>query len=78
MGRKAGQASQECLELQVLLVFVVTREIQALKVKRGPPLLDPLAHLGLLEWRDRKESQENLHLVTQDPREIGVFQEHQA
>lgn len=40
--------------------------------------MDPQAHLGLLEWMARKESQETLHLVTQDPLERGVFQEHQA
>lgn len=78
MGRKASGANRECLEFQVHLVFVVKREIQASKVKRGPPLLDPQAHLGLLEWMARKESPETLHLVTQDPLERGVFQEHQA
>lgn len=78
MGRKANRANQECLKFQVHLVSVVRWEIQASKVKRGPPLLDPQAHLGLLEWMAREEFQETLHLVTQDPLEIGVFQEHQA
>lgn len=78
MGRRASEAGRECLEFQVLLVYVVTREIQASKEKRGPPLLDPQAHLDLLEWTARRESQETLHLVTQDPLERGVFQEHQA
>lgn len=78
MGRKASGANQECLEFQVHLVSVVTWAIQASKVKRGPPLLDPQAHLGLLEWMARKESLETLHLVTQDLLERGVFQEHQA
>lgn len=78
MGRKASGANRECLGFQVHLVFVVTWEIQASKVKRGPPLLDPQAHLGLPERMARKESQETLHLVTQDPLERGVFQEHQA
>lgn len=77
MGRKAARASQECLKFQVHLASVVTWEIQASKVKRGPPLLDPQAHLGLLEWMARKESQETLHLVTQGPLEIEVFQERQ-
>lgn len=49
-----------------------------MEVKRGPPLVDPQVHLGLLEWMARKESQEILRLVTQDPLEIGVFQECQA
>lgn len=57
---------------------MVTWEIQALEAKRGPPLVDPQVHLGLLEWMARKESQETLRLVTQDPLEIGVFQECQA
>lgn len=78
MGRKASGASRECLEFQVHLVSVVTWEIQASKVKRGPPLLGPRDHLDLLEWMARKESQETLLLVTQDPLERGVFQEHQA
>lgn len=78
MGRKASRANQEGLEFQVHLVFVVTGVIQALEVKRGPPLVDPQVHLGLLEWMARKESQEILRLVTQDPLEIGVFQECQA
>lgn len=78
MGRKASGANQEHLEFQVHLVFVVRWEIRASKVKRGPPLMDHQAYLGLLEWMARKESQETLHLVTQDPLERGVFQEHQA
>lgn len=40
--------------------------------------MDPQAYLDLLEWTARRESQETLHLVTQDPLERGVFQEHQA
>lgn len=47
-------------------------------MKGGPPLLDLQVHLGLLEWMAREESQETLHLVTQDPLEKGVFQECQA
>lgn len=49
MGRKVGRANQECLEFQVHQVFVVTWEIQESEVKRGPPLLGPQVHLGLLE-----------------------------
>lgn len=40
--------------------------------------MDPQVHLGFLEWMARKESQETLRLVIQDPLEIGVFQECQA
>lgn len=78
MGGRASGADRECLEFQVPPVYVVTREIQASKEKRELPLLDPQAHLDLLEWMARRESQEPLHLVTQDPPERGVFQEHQA
>lgn len=49
-----------------------------MEAKRVPPPVDPQVHLGLLEWMARKESQETLRLVTQDPLEIGVFQECQA
>lgn len=71
-------ANQDCLESPVHLVFVVTRGIQALKVKWDPPLLDPQAYLAHLEWMVRKESQEILHSVTQGPLEIGVSQECQG
>lgn len=57
---------------------MVSWEIQASKVKGGPPLSDPQAHLGLLEWMARKECQETLRLVTRGPLERGVFQEHRA
>lgn len=78
MDRKVSEANQECLEFQVHQVFLVSPEIQASKVKRGPPLLDSQAHLGLLEWMARKECQETLRLVTRDLPEKGVFQEHRA
>lgn len=78
MDRKVSGANREYLEFQVHLVFVVSREIQASKVKGGRPLSDPQAHLGLLEWMARKECQETLRLVTRDPLERGVSQEHRA
>lgn len=78
MDRKVSGANRECLEFQVHLVSVVSWEIQASKVKGGPPLSDPQAHLGLLEWMARKECLETLRLVTQGPLERGVFQDHPA
>lgn len=78
MDRKADRANQDCQEYRVHLVFMVTWEIQVLKEKRGPCLLDPQACLGHLEWMGRKDSQGSLHLVTQDPLEIGVFKECQG
>jgi hypothetical protein len=57
---------------------VVTWEIQVLEGKRGPPLLDPQVLLDHLEWRVRKEFWETLHLVSQVPLAIGVFQEYQG
>lgn len=77
MGRKGSLANQECPEFLVPLVFVVTWEIQAIKVKRDSLLLDPQAYPGHPDWMVRKESQEILHLVTQGPLETEVFQEYQ-
>lgn len=49
MGRRVSVANQEPQKYLVLLVFVVTREIQVLEVKRGPRLLGPQALRGHLE-----------------------------
>lgn len=78
MDPKAALENQDNQKSQVSLVFVVTREIQVLKVKRGPHLLGPQALLGHPECLVRKECQETLHLVIQGPQERGVFQECQG
>lgn len=78
MDPKANQANQEYQGYQAHLVFVVTWEILVLEVKTGPLLLDPQVPLGHVEWMVRKECQENLHLLSQEPLEIGVFRECQG
>lgn len=78
MGKKVDLANQEYQKYLVHLVFVVTREIQVLKVKRVPLLSGPPAFLVHLEQGVRKESLETLLMATQDPRERGGFQECQG
>lgn len=78
MGKKVGLAHQENQEYLAHLVFVVTWEIQVLKVKRGPLLSGPQALLVHLEEVARKEYPEIMLMATQDPQERGVLQECQG
>lgn len=78
MDKKVGVANQEYQKYLVHLVFVVTWEIQVLKVKRGPLLSGPQALLVHLEEMVRKEYLGTLLMATQDPRERGVLQECQG
>lgn len=59
-------------------VFVVTWEIQVLKVKRDPLLSGPQALLVHLEEMAGKEYPEIVLMATQDPQERGVLQECQG
>lgn len=78
MVRKVSAANQAFLESLAHLVSVVTRELQVLEVKWGPPRGGPQAFLAYLDHLVRKESRETLRVAPQAPQGREAFQERPA